>query len=134
MQKSGGSQRSGGKDDLSGGERPGTFAEPCSGPFGHYSIPSSIQRYNVDSLMLGIDHHPMFLRQVEVVLVQRVLGVVATADHASAALDAAGPGRALTSEVGIGLLDSFLPEMHSHRGQCERILHSEVRRDGAKHA
>src|SRR5262249_48213771 len=44
---------------------------------------------------------PELLGEPEVVLDQRVLGAVATADHAAAAADAAGAPGALAAEIGI---------------------------------
>src|SRR5437867_1830688 len=56
------------------------------------------------------DPRPALLGQVEVVLVQRVLGVVAAADHASSAKHTARPRRTLAAEVGVGDLLSRLAE------------------------
>src|SRR5262249_20063528 len=65
---------------------------------------------DVGDLPLRQDVHAELLREPEVVLHQRVLGVVPAADHAAPAADAAGPGRALAAEVGVRNLPAGLPE------------------------
>src|SRR5438128_7516023 len=65
------------------------------------------------------DLRPALLGQVEVVLVQRVLGVVAAADHASSAKHTARPRRALAAEVGVGDLLSRLAEKDGDVGSPE---------------
>ncbi len=54
---------------------------------------------------------PQLLGKVKVVLDQGVLGAVAAADHAGAALVAAGPVRTFTTEVGVGDGYVRLPEV-----------------------
>ena len=123
-----------GKDHVSGSERAGTFVEPGAGSFGRDPIPSPVERLDIDRLMLGVDHGAVLLGQVEIVLVQGVLGVVPAPDHASTAFDTPGPGRAFTAEVGIGFFNPFHAKMHGNRSQGEALGDPEMICNRAKHA
>src|SRR4029079_17931966 len=78
-----------------------------------YGAPRSAGRAcgpQVDDLVLGEHLGALALREPQVVLDERVLGVVRAADHAAPAQDAAGAVGPLTAEVGIG---------HGHAGLAE---------------
>jgi hypothetical protein len=76
------------------------------------------------------------LREVQVVLDQGVLGAVAAAGHALAALAAARAFRSGTPEErvrrapsGRGRLGATGPEVHADTGRAERMAHTHVLRD-----
>ena len=77
------------------------------------SLPSGCaQRQHLACLGLGPDLRAGPLRQVEVVLDQRILGVVAAAHHAAAAEPAAFTLGSRAVEVGVGHRHLGLPEIH----------------------
>ena len=67
------------------------------------SVGSAIERPDIHHLGFGEDLRAVLLGEVEVVLVQGVLGAVAAAHHAAAAGDATGAFRSLAAEIGVGI-------------------------------
>src|SRR5205823_4655066 len=70
-------------------------------------------RPDVDHRALRAHPHAEALGEPEVVLHQRVLGAVRTADHATSARDAAGARRALAAEIRVVDRDARLAEEHA---------------------
>jgi hypothetical protein len=88
-------------------------------------VPSGrAERADLGDGALGQDLHAGALGEVEVVLRQRVLGVVAAADHAGAAADAAGARRAVAAEVGVGHGPAGLAEEHADAGRRVGLRHA----------
>src|SRR5207245_2060367 len=99
------------------GYRTGSMCVTSSG-----SMPDVIATPSVKSTVLLREVAPTIASlfgQVEVVLVQRVLGVVAAADHASSAKHTSRPRRTLAAEVGVGDLLSRLAEKDGDVGSPE---------------
>ena len=67
------------------------------------SVGTAVQRPDVHHLGFGEDPRAGLLGQVEVILVQGVLGAIAAAHHAAAAADATGALRSLAAEIGVGI-------------------------------
>src|SRR5690606_21062387 len=81
------------------------------------------QRADVHDLRFGADLRAPLLRKVQVVLDERVLGVLAAADHAAAAVGAGGAGRPLAAEVRVGrgfALAARLAEVDADLRRAER--------------
>ena len=101
-----GAERAGGDDDAARGVHPAVPAQPGAGALARDRVAvravGRAERPDVDDRALGHDLRPRPLGQPEVVLRQRVLGVVGTADHAAPARDAARPRRTGAAEEGIG--------------------------------
>ena len=74
-----------------------------------------------DGFALGLDACAAFFREIQVVLVQRILGVVLAAGHARAAADAALAVGAYTAEVGIGRGFARSAEEHADVGDLHAI-------------
>ena len=91
--------------------------------------PASVERDEVVHLVQLVDLGAELLRQVEVVRRQLVLGVVAAADVALAARDAAGAPRSDPAEVRIVGLDARAPEVDTDRGLVERLPSAHLGRD-----
>ena len=92
------------------------------------------ERADLGDGALGEDLHAGALGEVEVVLGQRVLGVVAAADHAGAAADAARARRALAAEVGVGDGLARLAEEDADAGRRVGVLDAQLAGDLAQHA
>src|SRR4029077_16179031 len=88
------------------------------------AISLAIERRDVYHARLREDMRPVFLGKVEIVLVERVLGIVPAAHHAAAAARAGGALGSIASEVRIragssaGL--SFRPFEYRDPGAGER--------------
>ena len=91
--------------------------------------PASVERDEVVDLVQLVDLGAELLRQVEVVRRQLVLGVVAAADVALAARDAAGAPRSDPAEVRIVGLDARAAEVDADRGLVERLPSPHLDRD-----
>ena len=85
------------------------------------SVSAAGQRLDQVDVRLGDHLRAALLGEVEVVLVERVLGAGATADHAAAAERAPGAARALAAEVRVVGLDVGLAEVDAHRGGVECV-------------
>src|SRR5271166_5193509 len=86
-----------------------------------YLEPTSLKRGEFVNLVQLVDHRSELLGQVEVVRRQLILGVVAAADTAVAARDAAAAPWSDSAEVRIVGLDARATEVDSHRGLVERF-------------
>ena len=84
------------------------------------------ERRDVDHLALGDDPHAPPLGQIEVVLHQRVLRVVAAADHAATASHAPAARRPLAAEVRVRRRLARLAEEHADVDLGVRVLHAHV--------
>ena len=89
--------------------------------------------FDVGDLRICVDDGPSVLREVEVVLVERVLRVVVASDHAGADQRAAGATGTRAAEVGVVHLDTRLTEVHRHGGWAERVLDVEALGYGPHH-
>ncbi len=93
------------------------------------------ERLDVYDPVLGEDPGPELLGEIEIVLVQAVLGVLAAAGHALAAKLAADTVRPLALEIGVRGRLAFLAEINADRRQAvgrfapdlgRRLLHQDV--------
>ena len=124
--------RVGGDDHLLGGVRVTVEMRRSLRPTGMTRMhlePASIERDEVVHLVQLMDLGAELFRQVEVVRRQLVLGVVAAADVAVAARDAAGAPRPDPAEVRIVGLDARAAEVDAHRGLVERFPSAHLDRD-----
>src|SRR5581483_12081984 len=71
------------------------------------AVPHAVQRPYVDHARLGKHTRAMFLGEIEIVPVERVLGVVAAPHHAAAAAYAGGALGSIPAEVRIGARLAF---------------------------
>ena len=90
---------------------------------------AAVERDEVVHLVELVDLDAELLREVEVVRRQLVLRVVAAADVALAARDAAGASRSDTAEVWVVGLDAGRPEVDADRRLVERLPSSHLDRD-----
>src|SRR5437879_1061420 len=91
--------------------------------------PAAISWNELVYLAQLMDLDPKLFCQVEVVRRELVLGVVAAADVAVAARDAAGAPRPNPAEVGIVGLDARDTEVDTYRGLVERLASPHLDRD-----
>ena len=100
------------KDDAPGFERPRSSEERKRRAAGarRDRITAAFERPYPRDLRVGLDFRAALLGEPEVVLVERVLGLVAAADHAAAAAGTSGALRPFAAEVGIGHLHAGLSE------------------------
>ena len=133
-----GAERTGGEHDPLRGEGVALLADPGARALGEHVVAVApvgrVDRRDVHDHPVGEDAHAAPLGEVEVVLHERVLGAVAAADHALAALDAAGPVRALAAEVGV--LDGLarLAEVHADVRLRMGVLDAQLAAQLAQHA
>ncbi len=99
-------------------ERP---AAPGAGPLGVDGVTAVVERADAGDRRQRMDHRSGLLRQVQVVLQQGVLGAVAAAGHALAALDAPSTGWPDAPEVGVVHLHPGLAEEHTDWGGPEGV-------------
>ncbi len=132
-------ERAGGEHDLPGGERPAAAELPARAVGA--DLVTAVHRLAPWPHDVGggqrVHHGARPLRQVEVVLDQRVLGAVPAARHALAALDAARPLRPGPAEERVGgpaarrrRLRAAGAEVDAHPGGPEGVTHPHVVRDG----
>ena len=88
MQEVLGAERPGGEDDLARTEHAAAPAEPGAGADGVHLVPAIGVRAHGGDRGQGVDFGAALLREVQVILDQGVLGVVAATGHAGAALQA----------------------------------------------
>ena len=127
-----GAQRGRREDDVLGGQRAGGArgGAACLGELHRDVVPAAVA--GADPGDRGQRHHlrAVLLREVEVVLDQGVLGVVAAARHALAAVAAGVAVGASTAEERVGhLLVRVSPgaaEEHAHRRGVEGVAHAHV--------
>src|SRR5688572_9125978 len=79
---------------------------------------------DVSYLYFRSDFRTVLFRKIEIVLWQRILGIVAASHHASTAVSAACTGRTLAAEVGIGDYDLRLAEIRADVGCAEGVPHA----------
>ena len=101
-----GAERAGGDDDAARRQHLAVLAEPRAGVLARDRVAvravGRAERADLGDGALGEHLDAVALGEPEVVLDQRVLGVVAAADHAGAAADAARARRPVAAEVGVG--------------------------------
>jgi hypothetical protein len=107
---------------------------PGTGSTSGHGKAAVLERAHINDLPARQDDRAVLFRQIEVVAIQGVLGVVSAADHASPAGNAARPAWSGASEEGIGDLDSGLAEEHAYWGRTKRVFYAEVRCDLPDHA
>jgi len=98
-------ERRGGEDHAARAQA-AAFAAAGSGDGLHEVAVGAVvgrERLHVDHARLGLHLRAQLFGEVQVVPVQRVLGVVAAADHAAAAADAGLARRSLAAEVRVGV-------------------------------
>ena len=124
------SERTGRDHDALRGEARSPAPRPGAGALGGDAVAVGAgavpERRDVDDLTLGVHLRAGLLGEVEVVLDERVLGVVRAADHAARALDAAGALRTLAAEVRIGDGHALLAEVHADPGLLVGVPDAEV--------
>jgi len=121
-----------GDDDLTGG--PGAVVQmrralSPAGMTGTDLEPASIKRREVVHLVQRVDLDAEFLRHVEVIRRQLVLGVVPAAVVAVAARYASGAPRSGAAEVRVVGLDARAAEVDAYRGFVERFSPSRLVRE-----
>src|SRR5689334_12092416 len=84
------------------------------------------ERADLGHLAFRLDPHAELLGEPEVVLHQRVLSSVATADHAAAAAHATGAARSLSFEEGVLDLDAWLVEEDADPGVGEGLADADL--------
>ena len=115
-----GAECAGGDHHAPRGQRRAPLAHPRPGVLAGHPVAigavlgAALDRADVGDLALGEDLDAELLREPEVVLDERVLGVVAAAHHAASAADAAGARRPLAPEVRVGHLLARLAEEGAH--------------------
>ena len=119
--------------DVGGDERASTLAHPRAGAFGRDLVTAVRPRADRRHRGEGEDPRAAPLRQVQVVLQECVLGSVAAAGHAFAALGAAGALRADPAEVRIGGRDPRLAEVDADGSRDECLTDAHLVRDGPHH-
>src|SRR4029079_7745593 len=124
-------------EEVDGAERPGrnddAFAaklassmEEARRPLGGDHVPTFVERSNVDDARLGENLGSTLLCKIQVILIERVLGLVPTADHACAAADAAGAVGALAAEERIRNRLARLAEVDADGRAMKRVAATEI--------
>ena len=122
----------GGDDHLLGGVRVVVKMRRSLRPAGMTRMdlePASVERDEVVHLVQLVNLGAELFGEVEVVRRQLVLGVVAAADVAVAARDAAGAPRSNPAEVRIVGLDARAAEVDAHGSLVERLPSAHFDRD-----
>ena len=115
MQQLLGAHRSCGQHDLGGDEASPALVHPRAGAFGRDLVATVGPRPDAGDGRERVHLGASSLGEVQVVLEQRVLGAMATAGHAFAALDTALAGWAGTAEERVGELNPGFAEEHANR-------------------
>ena len=134
VQQSLGVVGAGREDHLSGAEGPTTTARQHPGAFGVHVVATADPGPHPRHCGQRMHIRARRLRQTEVVLGQRVLGIVATARHALAALDTAGALRTGSAEERVGGRDAVtLAEEDPDRRHPEGVPDSHLVRHSLHH-
>src|SRR4030095_7095209 len=92
----------------------------------HFIAAAFAERLDLIHLLQFMDRGAPFLREIEIVRRQLVLGVASAADHAVAAVAAPATPGPFTTEIGIVSIDAGRAEIHTDRSAVVRVPFAHV--------
>src|SRR5271165_4340898 len=116
-----GAERGGREHDLIGAPGPVLFANPPSSVDGFNLVSAGTRFTDVDDGRHRVNLRARLFREVQVVSVERVLGIVRASIDAAPTEDAAGTVWSDAAEVGVGNRLAGLAEEHAHLGRVKRL-------------